>query len=221
MLVLPTLTTTISGSGCSPRVTFYSKAAKLLLVPLILLTLCFSAESTFAQGGVFVISQEPSGCCGIEPPTEGVISLHVVQLFSGFGIQGVRLSAPKPDCFAATYLSDTPVWPATFGNSQTDVQINYGACIGSDDAPFHVLTINFLVESATSPCCFYRVLTGGGQAGNIETTNCDGVVEKTAGSVPAIINPNSSCPCPHEESCPAPVAVEASSWGAIKALYWE
>ncbi|MEJ2720563.1 MAG: hypothetical protein P8181_05410, partial [bacterium] len=62
------------------------------------------------------------------------------------GAIACQFSAPLPECFVGSYVSDTSVFPVTIGNSQLFVSIGYCVCLA---APIHVLTINLLVEGST------------------------------------------------------------------------
>lgn len=192
-----------------------------LLVALIFPLLIAAPTVGFAQmGGLLEVSQETSGCCGIHLPDAGLISLYVLHIDVFGGVQGVRFSAPKPDCLGATYLSDTQVLPVTSGNSQTDVQIVYGFCLGPLQEPLHILTINFIVDSATPACCFYSPRVAAGQTGLIETLDCDGNSVQNAAATPNVINSNPACACHIGTECPwVPAPVERNTWGAIKSLY--
>jgi hypothetical protein len=124
--------------------------------------------------------------------------------------QSARISAPKPDCLNATYLSDTAVLPMTSGSSQTVVEVGYGMCAANVDMPFHVLTINYFANSATAPCCLYKITFA-------ENTDCAGNVD-TAVGLSNVINPNGTCSCEAGSDC-STLPVEAATWGSIKALY--
>ena len=164
-----------------------------------------------------MISQEPLGCCGMRPPPEGLFSVHVVHMLIDGGATGVQFAAPKPECLGASYISDTPVLPMTSGNSQTGVAVDYGMCVGFSSTPFHVLTINFIVTSQTPDCCVWGPIAFGGQGTVINVTDCDGNVVEGQG-VANVVNPSGICMCEFGDQC-VPLAVERSTWGAIKSLY--
>jgi hypothetical protein len=181
----------------------------------------FSASRAWAQYGTLGVYADPgilhapSHCLVDDGPA--LRSYYVVHAAIWNGAAGCQFSAPKPDCFTATYLSDTPVFPATFGNSQTGVVVGYGVCA----SPIvHVLTINFMCQGTTPQCCCYPVRPDLAESsGNILVVDCWDQLRAVSSST-NVINWNPAC----SEGCwicPYSVPTQTTTWGEIKALYGE
>jgi hypothetical protein len=167
-----------------------------------------STLSAHAQGGVIVLSSDPSGAnCNLTDKTAGICSYYVVHADAS-GVTAAAFSAPAPSCFSATWLSDTPEYPVTLGDTQTGVSVGYGSCLAS---PVHILTINFFSQGMTGECCDYLILPHpDGTSGEIEAVDCaENLLFASGGR--AVINANAGCPCGY--------AAEASTWGKVKTLY--
>ncbi len=147
-----------------------------------------------------------AGCNLFDDAGPQMLDVYVVHI-GHFGADAAWFSAPAPDCFStAVHLSDTAVFPATTGDSQTGVEIYYTRC---ESAPVHVLTIHYFVEGLTQSCCYYPVLPHSDHA-NIEVKACGTQIYAATSGV-GIINPTNECNCS--------VAVKEATWGKIKALY--
>jgi hypothetical protein len=132
-------------------------------------------------------------------------SIYIVHS-SATDVAGSEFAAPLPDCAdGLIYLFDEPRWPATIGNSQTGVSVNYGAC---QDSPVHVLTINVFALGTTPDCCHYPILPYP-QTGEVRVMDCNGNwhVEATP---PTFING-------YPWVCDAPTG--GNTWRGIKSLY--
>jgi hypothetical protein len=121
---------------------------------------------------------------------------------------GCRFSAPKPSCFAATYLSDIRAFPMTDGTSQTGVTIHYGQC---RQLPIYVLGVNYFVQGLTAECCWYLVEPDpNNPSGRVEVWDCnDSIIPWSRGAM--VVNPGKGCAVP----------VEQTTWGRLKSLYVE
>jgi hypothetical protein len=137
----------------------------------------------------------------------GILSVYIVQLTFSEGMTASQFAAPKPECFQASFLSDTAVFPVTIGNSQTGVAVGYGACL---IGPIHVLTLNFFAQGLTADCCFYATVPHPGvPSGRIEAVNCDSEIVYLNGGL-GVINPD-------PRQCTN--AVVPTTWGKIKSVF--
>ena len=147
------------------------------------------ANSAFAQGGAVCLFTDPTGTdCNIVDNTPGLLTIYVVHKLTP-GASAVQFAAPKPACMvSATWLTDTPVFPATIGDSQNGVSIGYGGCFVG---PVHVLTMNYQVAGLTTPDCAYPVVAHPSEP-LIEVVDCDATLLPGTGGVSYI---NSSLAC--------------------------
>jgi hypothetical protein len=138
----------------------------------------------------------------------GMLNVYIVdQAQYTMGISGSRFSAPAPECFVGTYLSETHPLGGV-GDSRTGITVLYGACMGG---PVHVLTIHYYVEGLTPQCCMYWTVPDPSAAsGRVEIRDCDGVWRNGYGGG-GFINPD------QRTLCGTPV--KQTTWGGIKALY--
>jgi len=170
--------------------------------------------SGLAWGDTIGLYADPSGAnCNISATIPFVLTnVHVVH-DAPLGASGCAFSAPKPACWAATWIGDQdPYCLIGCGDSQTGKMVGYGLClVGS----IRVSTIMYFNLSPGEPCCAYPVLPHPNSAGGqIEVADCDfngGLAEGLMG----IVNGDAMCPCGY------PVPVEAMTWGSVKALYGE
>jgi hypothetical protein len=171
--------------------------------------LAAGAVCALAQAGSIGVFRDPGGSdCHLDDKTAGVTAIYIVHV-GATGAMGSQYAAPRPSCFAATYLSDVNMFPVTIGNSQTGVSIGYGTC---RSGPIHLQTINFFTQALTQSCCRYSVVAHpGAESGDIEMVDCFETI-LTAGSVRAIVNGSDTCPCGGPSK-------DASSWGKVKTLY--
>jgi hypothetical protein len=144
------------------------------------------------------------------PP--GLIAVHILLVdIPDVGATACQFSAPKPECFGGSYISDTNIFPVTLGDSQTGVSIGFGQCL---QVPIHVLTVNYFGDGTTDECCFYWIYPHpAGTSGEIEMVNCNQqILYGSSGA--AIINPN-------DVDCMGSNPVEPTTWGRVKSLYSE
>ena len=172
----------------------------------------FDVIVTYSQapgfGGTLRLANDPNGAeCAI-PDEPGLKPIYVVHTNTP-GATASQFSAPAPACLQMVYLSDTPTFGVTIGNSQTGVSVGYGACLGS---PIQVLTINYFAQGLTPDCCLYPVLPDPNvPSGRIEVVDCSSALVLANGG-DATVNENPGCPC-------GALKTEQATWGQIKALY--
>jgi len=128
-----------------------------LLIPLVLVLLALAPRVARSQHYVYLSENVNGGelCSRIVDSAPALRQIYV--FVSTAGATAVEFSAPLPECvIGATYLSDTPVFGVTLGNSQTGVVVGLGDC--QSGSAIHVLTINCLFQGLTQECCSYRIL---------------------------------------------------------------
>jgi hypothetical protein len=189
---------------------------KVLLLAATLLSLL--SGSVAAQAGQVTIAGDVQGIdCNLPDVTQTVISYYVVHLFTA-GATAVQFSAPKPACLLAVYLSDSPVFPVTIGNSQTGVAVGYGACLAS---PIHVLTLTYFAQGLTPSCCCYRAFPDPQiQSSMVEVVDCNNqLLFGTAGF--GVVNADDTCLTGGMVTCEClePIGAERSTWGRVKATF--
>ena len=167
------------------------------------------ASQSSIPGGL-ILSLDPLGyCCGIPLPSQGtIVTIHVVHVLTT-DVSGVRFSAPKPECFGATFISDSHPFSLTTGDSQTQVTVDYGYC--HPGAVINVLSMNYLITSPTSACCLYAPQS-------VEVFDCSGGAVAALGDLEAL-NPGPGCSGGCDNPCGTPLPTEATTWGAVKSLY--
>ena len=181
-------------------------------VLVLSLMLVLAASSVFAQAGAINLFATPAGLsCDLFDTVPGIFFAYAVHVLSP-GATASQWSAPVPGCMiAAIWLSDTPVFGVTIGNSQTGVSIGYGGCLGS---PIHVLTITLFAQALTTPCCVWSVLPNPNvPSGQIEVVDCGNNLLFSPSAPSAVVNPNPTC------MCQPPLAAEETTWGQVKAIY--
>jgi hypothetical protein len=169
------------------------------------------AGAAGAQAGAVGLFKDPAGTiCSLEDRSPGIVPFYVVHIGTG-GATACQYAAPKPNCLAATFLSDTNMFPVTIGNSQSGVSIGYGTCRSGS---IHVQTISYFTQGLTPACCRYYVIPDpNAVSGTIDTVDCNSTIV-AASTIRTVINATTACPCGE------PTA-EESTWGQVKTLYDE
>lgn len=157
--------------------------------------------------GVLRATGDPEGLnCEVYDVAGEMFTIYIVHTDTPGSI-GLQFAAPKPSCMTdATYIGDTTNFPVSIGTSQTGMAVAYGACLAG---PVVVMGINFFGSGMSEPCCEYPIAGDPKSAsGKIEIVDCWQQIE-IAGSLPAIVNPDATCPC----------GVRKSTWGGLRSLY--
>ncbi|UCG52704.1 MAG: T9SS type A sorting domain-containing protein [Candidatus Latescibacterota bacterium] len=144
---------------------------------------------------VGVFADAGGNVCNIVDDTFGLLNVYCVVL-APEPTTAVTFAAPMPQCFSdggAVYLADANVFGVTIGNSQTGVSIGFGSCLPE---PVHVLTIQFLAQGNTAPCCLYSTIGGDfSTSGFPEFVDCP-LDLRIGEGMTNTINGDPSCPCP-------------------------
>lgn len=179
-------------------------------VLVLTLAIVVSASMAFAQGGqIGTFADTQGNDCNVSTAVPGLVTVRVVHL-NAPGVTASQFKATMPACAAPTiWLSDTPVFAVTIGNSQSGVAIGYGAC---NATPLHILSISLFAQGAFSTCCVWPVTPDPAvPSGKIEVVDCGGQLIYGSG-LNGLLNGDATCSC-------ASVPTEETSWGAVKALY--
>ena len=182
---------------------------------LVAFSIVLSGLSTaYATGGkVWVFMDDQGTQCNLLD-TPGVTQYQVVHELVPEGASSVSFIATLPTCHTGAWLSDTHVFPATTGDSQTGVSVEYGGCLGGT---FPVLTINVETFGTTPSCCCFLVSGHpSSTSGQVEYVDCLGDTHVAANDLGRPINADFTCSC---ECLPPVLPVERSSWGAIKSIF--
>jgi hypothetical protein len=119
-----------------------------------------------------------------------------------------RFRAPKPECWSgATWIGDAieSGFPH-LGSSQTELFVVYAMCL---QPPIYMGRINYLATGGSAPCCEYVVLP----VVEFEYADCHLLLFPLTAGQEVVINANDDCRCHN------PLAVESTTWGAVKSLY--
>jgi len=125
-----------------------------------------------------------------------------------------------------TYVSEVHNFPMTVGNAHDGMSVCYGSCLFG---PIPIATLTYMSYGTTLFPCAQLEIVPHPSTEVPEAVRCDGVTIQTgardvnAGTIAV------GCGCPEAHAflgaprafnC-EPLAVHASTWGAIKALYRE
>jgi len=177
---------------------------------VLTVSLLLVAGMAIAGAGSIGIFADPAGMnCNLPDPGVGLVKYYVVQVFTT-GSTGVAYSAPKPSCFAGTWLSDDNQFSVFIGTSQTDFLVGYGLCLAGT---VHIQTMNFFTTGVSQSCCKYTVLKSPSE-GRIAAVDCDfnyWIPDPAGGTGTINANPGCTCDVPAQEK----------TWGQVKSLYAE
>jgi hypothetical protein len=119
-----------------------------------------------------------------------------------------------------SYLSETPSFSTFLGNTQTGITICYDQCLVGSAA---LVAINYMTYGTSTICTGGVFIVPHPDAETVEVINCDGSPS------PAFTRSLTVgwCSCPSSHIYPGtaqafdctPLAVNAATWGAVKALY--
>ena len=131
-----------------------------------------------------------------------IVNLYVVEIGSFWGATGVRFSTEPTAGFTGVWLGDSSAF-VTVGNTQTDLSVGYGACI---PPPIVVVTMSYQLFGTSEACSQLRIVPADNFrwviSGDVDCFFAEGIITDLG-------NLHVNCP----------VAVEPTTWGAVKALY--
>jgi hypothetical protein len=178
-------------------------------VSLIALFALVHAAPALAQDRIELWADRNMSTCSIsEPVSPPIVQIHVF-VTGSMSVTGVRFTAPKPACWVgATWLGDAVQQGLAAGQSQGDWSVAFGACVPT---PFYIGAISYLISGQAQPCCLVDALP----SVEFVFTGCDFGEHALGESKSVMVNPNETCGC----QVATTTAVEATSWGRVKALY--
>jgi hypothetical protein len=160
--------------------------------------------------------------CYVVDDGPGLKTVYVTHNFIP-GATAVRFRV-QPYGSTMIYVSETHNFPMTVGNAQDGMSVCYGSCLLG---PIPVATLTYMSYGTSAPCGQLEIVPH--PAAEVpEVVLCDGrTVQTAAQDVNA--GTNVYCGCPEINAFPGaprafdcePLAVHASTWGGIKALYRE
>jgi len=181
---------------------------KVLMITLVMV---LSAGAASAQVGNIGLFADVNGTDCVIEDGAGLITFYAVHVLAVCAT-ACSYAAVVPACWTGgLWLSDTPQFGVTIGNSQTGVNVGYGSQLGS---PINTLAINVFGAGTTATCCVMTVTPAPGTAsGQIEVVDCNNDLFQigTSNGSGIISNVATNCPCN--------VATEESTWGAVKNIY--
>ena len=176
-----------------------------LVVSLAIVCLLLASGFAFGADATIGLYQDENGNSCSFNNAVGFTTTYVVVKPGTGGTHGVRFSAPIPSCFDATYIAETiPFLVVGIGNSQTGISLSARDC---QTAPFSVLSIVYMNNGSTTPCCAYPIVADP-FTGTLEAVDCS-FAPAPMTSTTAHFNADASCPCgadvPPVPSNPTPV----------------
>jgi hypothetical protein len=106
----------------------------------------------------------------------------------------------------------------TSGSIYTGTTVTYPGC---ETIPYLIATLQLLPSSPVPPCAvyFYVLPDPAAGSGHIETFDCASAMLPATGGAMSVKGNEVDCPCFFVWEYPPWVATEATTWGAVKALY--
>ena len=194
------------GKGAMRKIAAFGSA---VLGILLSVAVAASANPVGIPGYIILTEDLYASDIVIDNP-QGTVRVYVFlsPYFHGNAV-GCSFAAPKPACFNAVYVGESQQFTMTLGDSQTGLQISFGACISS---PRYLVRITYSVLGPTPECCIYWVRPHPEAAsGHVEIWDCNEQVVYGDGGY-LIFNIDASW-------CQSAVPAESSTWGKVKALY--
>jgi hypothetical protein len=187
-----------------------------LLAGVLGLVLCHGLS--FGQGGGYIgIFADPLGSsCEFEEAYPGVIQVYVVHVDAPEA-RAAQFMVAQSNKFTGAYLGEAMGFEGlAFGNSQTGLEVAYSTCVPS---PIHILTISYYIDGTSDPCSYLEVVPDPSED-EILMIGCysfDLIVLDVGGRMNFnVAAAADDCDCADPV---APVPVEKTTWGHVKALY--
>ena len=191
---------------------------KLLLIVLCLLICAGSSYGRYSPGSIMLFSDSLGTNCDLYDTSEQIQKIYVFHMYcSNPGATGSEWRVIQSGGATLTHLQDhyiiEPIMYIYINNSQIGISVAYLHCA---PCPNPILSISYWGFGTSAECSYLHVVenpivshTG------LNVTDCtepSPVVHHALGGS-LVINPTAACLCD--------VPVEETSWGRIKALYFE
>ena len=202
-------------------IAFSSRRSRLAVASAILVSVIAIGFSR-AHAGVIELSERdiPDGCAHIDTP--GLMTIYVFHSIVS-GATGCRFRIQAGPGMTMTYVSETHDFPMTIGDTQTGMTVCYDTCL---PGPYYRLATLTYVAYGTSTCAELEIVPHP-DAETVEEKDCNyqsgpALVQNlkvSAFSVCATCPPVFSYAGNGRPFDCAPLAVEQTTWGRVKALY--
>ena len=177
-----------------------------LLSAAVISGVCLTSLSTQAHATyrISIYSDATLSECTLSDASPRVTSVYVAE--TSDEATGLRFRVAASPGFTGVWLAETSPF-TTIGDSQTDLSIGFGSCMGGH---FLALTISYQLFG-TSTCSDLSIVAAPGFPEPL-CTSCSFHEVRCSGLDPLHVNCSGSFDC-------NPVPVESSTWGRVKALY--
>jgi len=178
-------------------------------------------HAQFQNQTIELSADEAPHYCDLYNETPGVRTVYV-RLSFNIGITAARFRVIPSSGVTLSYLSETHPIGQTLGDTQSGLSVCFDQCVLGDAI---LATINYM-SFGTGPNCGLLSLVPYPGAETVDILNCDGLPQ-AAWLIDVNVPISTPCGCPTPHIIPGtpkafgcePLTVQASTWGAIKALY--
>lgn len=200
----------------------YARCRGVALVAVLsVMTVAPSPGRAEISGAISVSSISLGYECEVLDLAPQVRTFYVLHTLN-IGTTASRFKLAAGPGMTMTWMSETHALASTIGDTQNGISVCYGSCTVGDVL---IASVTYLAYGTSASCSEIRVLPHP-NATTIEAIRCDGVPIRVFGRN-LQVSTSGICGCgsavsfsgtPSNFAC-EPVAVQASTWGAIKALY--
>jgi hypothetical protein len=188
---------------------------RFILLLGALATACVVAPA-YAGATISLYADPGRESCEVVDVYPGVVQLHL--FYEGdLGAKAVAFVAPTPECWTdAVWLGDVIAepWLPGVGDTHDEADGILVNLLGCHSGSVYLGYMSFQASGRGARCCAYEIV-GSKTGGPPAVVDCNGaLVAVETGDL--VVNPSKGCGCVDGNIV---VAVEASSWGRVKALY--
>lgn len=214
-----------SGEKVGIRSEFLKKRVPYCVVASVVVLSVITVAPTRARaqisGAISVSSSSLSYECEMLDAAPQIRTVYVLHTLNA-GTTASRFRLVAGAGMTMTWMSETHAFASSLGDTQSGLSVCYGSCTTGDVL---IASVTYMAFGTSANCSELRVVPHP-DASTIEAIQCDGVPIRTFGRN-LRLSTGSPCGCPSSSAFPGtpanftcePVAVKASTWGAIKALY--
>jgi hypothetical protein len=175
-------------------------------IALILLLVAGSVPvaDAWPVGRIAIFSDEALTNTTLDDDSMRAVDIYIAHV-DHYGVTGSRFKIEAEPGFTGIWLGETSPWaPNIIGTSTTGVSIYYAQCAADDIV---LIKSTYWLLGTSQFCTGLTVVPDPGANGYTLCTGCN-FVELPCGPPGAL-----------RVGCPAPVPVQESTWGRVKALY--
>jgi hypothetical protein len=188
-----------------------------------LLLLLGIPEIAEAQYTVEASAEEYQYNCQLGNTQPGIVQTIYIRQTFNVGSTAARFKVTLEPGVEMTYLSETHPFPSTAGDTQTGISVCFGECLLGNQI---LATINYMTTGA-GPLCGKILIVPHPNAENVDVLQCDGSPISAYIRDLHVVGPGwaGGCPGVHRFGGVSEVfdcvrlAVQQTTWGAVKALY--